>query len=309
MKHPGIKMIRLIEAICITLTVIVGSALSVYSADDLANDDVPTSEADTDSVVKNRNNTLLLPVEDLSEDTTSLTVNLTYMDEEQQKMIPVNGATIDLFKVADLVVHNGAAAYVLTSEFESSGIDFEGMTASESLEAAEKLYKIIDSQSLHPFATSVSDSNGLAKFSSLDPGMYLGRQREMVKISDTKKITMEPVLWMTPMYVLNETQDMYTWDYFPVVFPKEGEIERIPTPTFTPTPTPTLTPTVTPAITITPVPTKRPTVVPGTPAKTNTTTSVVSLVKTGDQSPIGMFLIIAFLAIIVIVVILRKKKS
>lgn len=307
MKHPGIKMIRLIEAICIILTVIVGSALSVYSADDLVGDDVPTSEADTDSVVKNRNNTLLLPVEDLSQDTTSLTVNLTYMDEEQQKTIPVTGATIDLFKVADLVVHNGAAAYVLTSEFESSGIDFEGMTASESLEAAEKLYKIIDSQSLHSFATSVSDSNGLAKFSSLDPGMYLGRQREMVKISDTKKITMEPVLWMTPMYVLNETQDMYTWDYYPVVFPKEGEIERIPTPTFTPTPT--LTPTVTPAITITPIPTKRPTVVPGTPAKTNTTTSTVSLVKTGDQSPIGMFLIIAFLAIIVIVVILRKKKS
>ena len=307
MKHPGIKMIRLIEAICIILTVIVGSALSVYSADDLVGDDVPTSEADTDSVVKNRNNTLLLPVEDLSQDTTSLTVNLTYMDEEQQKTIPVTGATIDLFKVADLVVHNGAAAYVLTSEFESSGIDFEGMTASESLEAAEKLYKIIDSQSLHSFATSVSDSNGLAKFSSLDPGMYLGRQREMVKISDTKKITMEPVLWMTPMYVLNETQDMYTWDYYPVVFPKEGEIERIPTPTFTPTPT--LTPTVTPAITITPIPTKRPTVVPGTPAKTNTTTSTVSLVKTGDQSPIGMFLIITFLAIIVIVVILRKKKS
>ena len=283
------------------------SALSVYSADDLVGDDVPTSEADTDSVVKNRNNTLLLPVEDLSQDTTSLTVNLTYMDEEQQKTIPVTGATIDLFKVADLVVHNGAAAYVLTSEFESSGIDFEGMTASESLEAAEKLYKIIDSQSLHPFATSVSGSNGLAKFSSLNPGMYLGRQREMVKISETKKITMEPVLWMTPMYVLNETQDMYTWDYYPVVFPKEGEIERIPTPTFTPTPT--LTPTVTPAITITPIPTKRPTVVPGTPAKTNTTTSAVSVVKTGDQSPIGMLLIIAFIAIIVIVVILRKKKS
>ena len=200
MRHPVIKMMRLIEVICITLAVIIGSALSVYSADDLVGNDVPTSEADTDSVVKNRNNTLLLPVEDLSEDTTSLTVNLTYMDEEQQKTIPVTGATIDLFKVADLVVHNGAAAYVLTSEFESSGIDFEGMTASESLEAAEKLYKIIDSQSLHSFATSVSDSNGLAKFSSLDPGMYLGRQREMVKISDTKKITMEPVLWMTPMF-------------------------------------------------------------------------------------------------------------
>ena len=55
MKHPGIKMIRLIEAICIIRTVIVGSALSVYSADDLVGDDVPTSEADTDYVMKNRN--------------------------------------------------------------------------------------------------------------------------------------------------------------------------------------------------------------------------------------------------------------
>ncbi len=340
MRHSGKKVTRVCAAISIALTVMAGTALSVYSSDDVMSDisseavyDSPaegdTAGADYDSLsgnseveaaqnnqhadnsavgagISSGNGNLLLPAEELSQSTTSLNVDLIYVDEEQKKNIPVVGAVIDLYKAADLIVDNGAVHYILTEEFSSSGIVFEGMTASASLTAAEKLNAIVNANGLKPCASVASDSQGTAAFPGLDPGMYLGRQREMVQISDTKKLTIEPVLWMTPMYELNGTQDMYTWNYSPTVLPKEGEIERIPTPTATstPTPTPTKAPTVTPAVT------RHPTITPSSTTKvTNTTTSGTTLVKTGDTSPIVPLCVIAVVAIAVIIIVLRKRKK
>ena len=340
MRHSGKKVTRVCAAISIALTVMAGTALSVYSSDDVMSDisseavyDSPaegdTAGADYDSLsgnseveaaqnnqhaansavgagISSGNGNLLLPAEELSQSTTSLNVDLIYVDEEQKKNIPVVGAVIDLYKAADLIVDNGAVHYILTEEFSSSGIVFECMTASASLTAAEKLNAIVNANGLKPCASVASDSQGTAAFPGLDPGMYLGRQREMVQISDTKKLTIEPVLWMTPMYELNGTQDMYTWNYSPTVLPKEGEIERIPTPTATsaPTPTPTKAPTVTPAVT------RHPTITPSSTTKvTNTTTSGTTLVKTGDTSPIVPLCVIAVVAIAVIIIVLRKRKK
>ena len=343
MRHSGKNVTRVCAAISIALTVMAGTALSVYSSDDVMSDissealyessaEGETAGADYDSLLGNSdgdvaqnnqhadnsanggagtssgNGNFLLPAEDLSQSTTSLNVDLIYVDEEQKKNIPVVGAVIDLYKVADLIVDNGAVHYILTDEFSSTGILFEGMTASESLTAAETLNSIVTANGFKPYASVASDSQGTAAFSSLDPGMYLGRQREMVQISDTKKLTIEPVLWMTPMYELNETQDMYTWNYSPTVLPKEGEIERIPTPTATSTPTPTPTPTKVP--TITPAVTIRPSNPPSSTTKTTSiTTSGTTLVKTGDTSPIVPLCVIAVVAIAVIIIVLRKRKK
>ena len=51
-------------------------------------------------------------------------MSLVYEDEERQEEIPIEGAVIDLYKVADLKVSNGTAHYVLTKDFEPSGISF-----------------------------------------------------------------------------------------------------------------------------------------------------------------------------------------
>ena len=271
MRHQVEKMIRTIGTIGVAFSLIVGSALTVYSAEEMNGDSIGqeiynegssgenTGEAaDQDDAGKSDSNAseggseeesenALLPVADLSGEQSSLAVHLIYVDEEQKKNVPVVGAQIELFKVADLTTDNGVAKYTLTEEFVSSGIDFEGMTASESMTAAEELNKLIDETGIEPLKIQSSDEQGIIQYTELNPGMYLGRQREPVQISDTKKITIEPVLWMAPMYELSESQNMYVWNYAPQVLPKSGEVEKIPTPTptFTPTPTVTTTPTKT----------------------------------------------------------------
>ena len=301
------KFIHIIVSLCVGLTLTAGSALSVYAADNSITDESVSAASDESTASDSSSGKPLLPVEDLSQETSMLTVNLVYVDEALEQDVPVEGAVIDLYKVADLVTENGAAYYNLTEAFASSGLDFEGMTASESLEAAEILNQMIDTNSISITVTGTTNEHGYLVFSDLTPGMYLGRQREFVRISETKKITMEPVLWMTPMYILNETQDAYVWDYEPEVLPKEGEIERIPTvtPTITVTPTVTVTPTatVTPAATVTPK-----SMITNAPPKTTTTTTGTARVKTGDNSPIGVLVVIAIMAIVVIVLVLKKRK-
>ena len=301
MRHPTKNIIRTMGLICLTLLLVAGAALSVCAAEN--------SSGEESNISSREKKTPLLPVEDLRDEQIILTAILAYDDEEIKETVPVVGAVIDLYKVADLVAEGDAANYTIADSFASTGINFEGMTASESLEAAETINKIILETNLIPFLTATTNEQGYAIFSGLEPGIYLGRQRELVQISDFKKITMEPVLWMAPMYMLNATQDGYIWNYTPEVYPKEGEIERIPTLT----PTPTATPTVTAIPTVTMKPTAVPTItrVPDTPSKTSTTataTTSTKNVKTGDNSPIGMYIIIGIVAVIVIIVVLRNKK-
>lgn len=329
MKNTVKYMLRLLWITCIGISLLAGTAMSVFAAENMQGDDsisglsgdsaiedladspAGTENGDTSSDRSTGKSNPLLPVEDLSGELASLKVHLVYVDEEIKDSVPVTGAVIDLFKVADLVTENGAAHYNLTDAFTSSGIDFEGMTASESLDAAEKLNALINEKSIQPIANVTTNEQGDALFTDLDPGMYLGRQRDLVQISKTKKITMEPVLWMTPMYMPNDTQDAYVWNYSPEVYPKEGEIQKIPTATPTPTPKPTSTPAstatpkITPRVTLTPVP-MQPGRTPDTPSK-QTTTSGTKLVKTGDTSPIALYVAVGAAAIAIIVLLIRKK--
>lgn len=82
--------------------------------------------------------------------------------------------------------------------------------------------------------------------------------------------------------------------------------ETTPTPTPEPTVTPTLTPTVTPTLTPTATPTPRPT---ATPAP-STPKSGSAPVKTGDDSPIGMYILIfAAAAGIAVFAVVRRRKT
>ena len=266
MRHPFRNIARMIGAVFIGLAVLAGSTAASYASEG--------------------NN--IIPVEDLNGELASLTVSLVYEDEERQEEIPIEGAVIDLYKVADLTVSNGTAHYVLTKDFEASGISFEWMTASQSLKAARELDQLIEEKGISPTKTGVVDDKGIAAFAELDPGMYLGRQRDLVQISDGVKTTMEPVLWMTPMYELSAAGDRYQWNYHPEVLPKEGEIDITPTetpPTGTP---PTGTPPTGTPSTGTPPTGTPPTGTPltGTPSVTGTPPTGTPL--TGTPSVTGM---------------------
>lgn len=294
--------IRVLGIICFCLILFQETAVSVRATESSLSDNTVGTKP-------------LLPSEDLTGELSTLIVHLEYTDDILEKVIPVPGTTIDLYKVADLYVEGGNAQYTLVEPFTSLPIDFENMSASASLEAASKLDAFIATNDIEPALSGATDSDGIYTFAGLTPGIYLGKQRTATDIDGRVKVTMLPVLWLAPMYELNDTRDMYVWNYKCDAYPKESDIESIPTPTPTSTPTPTNTPRPTrkptPTITRRPTATLRPTSTPRPTATPRTTTgsSRTTIVKTGDNSPIMLYVVLLVAAAAVIGIIVRKKNN
>lgn len=322
MRNSIQKIIRYAAAILVGLAVTASGVL--YAADEL--EESPE----------------LLPVEDLHPDELAeIDVSLLYTIEGFAEPIPIPNVKLELYQVANLEVENGAAHYSLTESFADSGILFEGMTADYSYGASKTFDEMIKNSAetddpIMPVATGQSDTDGVIIFSGLTPGMYLCRQTEAVQIikENNVAVTMEPVLWMAPMYKLNAEGDGYIWDYVLAVQPKEGGLypehgfvtetpgrDTSVTPsTAPPTATPTITPgggsepPVTRLASTTPTPTKsityRSTTNPPNSSSTSTsTTTHTTNVRTGDESPIGLFVLTGVVAVVVIVVVLMKRKK
>ena len=104
--------------------------------------------------------------------TGSLKVTMTYMDPNLEtdnvKIMP--NVQVKLAQVAGLQVNGGSADYTLLDAYKDTGIELAGMTASESASAAEKLAPLATGSDI---LTAVTDSNGIAMFDGLEPGMYL----------------------------------------------------------------------------------------------------------------------------------------
>lgn len=281
---------RVLGIICFCLILFQETAVSVRATESSLSDNTVGTKP-------------LLPSEDLTGELSTLIVHLEYTDDVLEKVIPVPGTTIDLYKVADLYVEGGNAQYTLVEPFTSLPIDFENMSASASLEAASKLDAFIATNGIEPALSGATDSDGFYTFAGLTPGIYLGKQRTATDIDGRVKVTMLPVLWLAPMYELNDTGDMYGWNYKCDAYPKESDIESIPTPTPTNTPRPTRKPT--PTITRRPTATLRPTATP----RTTTGSSRTTIVKTGDNSPIMLYVVLLVAAAAVIGIIVRKKNN
>lgn len=168
----------------------------------------------------------------------SLSVHLAYTDEDEET--PLEGATMDICKVADATVSNGSVTYTLTEAFKDSGIDFGGMSASASNEAAQTLSEMVtDGVSTQ---SQVTDANGLAVFNDLTAGMYLVRE---TKVSGTAAgySRIEPFLAMVPG--VNEEDG--TWVYRVTVNPKTAVVKNSTPPKTPNTPGNPSTPSTPPA--------------------------------------------------------------
>lgn len=107
-----------------------------------------------------------------SDRTGTLSAELSYKDDTG-KDVAIPGVTLQAIKVADLtVINGGSSTYTLTSDFAESGVEFEGITASQSNEAAKKLKSIVLKKSLAG-QSAVTDENGRVCFENLEPAMYL----------------------------------------------------------------------------------------------------------------------------------------
>ncbi|MCQ2562938.1 MAG: LPXTG cell wall anchor domain-containing protein [Mogibacterium sp.] len=162
----------------------------------------------------------LLPADDLSGQTASITVRLIWTNDDEE--VPLEGVGIKLYKVASLSVRDGKATYSSVSDFENAGISYEGMTAGRSEEAAETLAALAKSNGISPVKEGKSDADGECVFTSLEPGIYLGVQSGAKKMKDGRKVSFMPSLWLAPSYHESADGTRYEWDYDVTVCPKPG---------------------------------------------------------------------------------------
>lgn len=97
------------------------------------------------------------------------TNRLTVLYQKSDGRIRLDGAHVNVYKVADVKNEGGSVNYVLADPYKKTGVDFEGMDASESLKAAKDLSEIRND----PDGSAVTSSSGTAVFSDLPSGMYL----------------------------------------------------------------------------------------------------------------------------------------
>lgn len=149
----------------------------------------------------------------------TLSVNLAYQEEAEDGSIvdmPVDGASLLLYKVADLTVENGSANYALTADFASTGVKFEGMTASQSNEAAAAMASI---SGVNPGASGVTDEKGNVTFTDLPFGMYMVCENKSAGTGTALETsTMSPFLVMVPG--INRGEDSNSWIYQVSTYPK-----------------------------------------------------------------------------------------
>lgn len=153
---------------------------------------------------------------------------------EDEKPHPTGGVTVDLYRVAKLSVIGGGAHYTLVAPIADTGIDFAGMNAARSLEAAKQLAEVVGKKGIAP-VTAVTDGEGIARFSDLEPGMYLAIQRAPFD-NGKVRVEMAPCLWSFPQAVRSESDGQNTWNYEVSVVPKLSDVKPIPPVPTPPTP-------------------------------------------------------------------------
>lgn len=84
---------------------------------------------------------------------------------------PVAGVRLSLFRVAGFAADG---SYELTDEYAASGVELNGLyLASEWGKAAEQLERFTSESGYTALASEASDATGEARFSGLEPGIYL----------------------------------------------------------------------------------------------------------------------------------------
>lgn len=109
----------------------------------------------------------------------------------------IKGAEISIYQVASLSIKSDAAIYSATDDFASAGVDFEGMKASESNDAAKSFAKIVSDKNLAGSDRGISSETGELKFNDLSAGIYLV-MLDRYDPSDERYTEMAPFLAMVP---------------------------------------------------------------------------------------------------------------
>lgn len=157
-------------------------------------------------------------------------ITMRYMGSDEQ-LHAVKGVEIKLYHVATLTTVGGSATYTLMPKLAPLRIRIEGMTASQSLEAAKALSAAVEAYAVEG-RSAITDGEGAANFTGLESGLYLAVQPKAFE-DGRVVLQMAPCLWSFPQPKWNEHFKRHTWDYAAEVAPKIADLKPIP-----PTPTP-----------------------------------------------------------------------
>ncbi|MEE3450856.1 MAG: SpaA isopeptide-forming pilin-related protein [Acutalibacteraceae bacterium] len=148
----------------------------------------------------------------------SLTIDFSVQNNE--KDIPISGAEISIYKVADLKCEYGSAEYTLLSQYESlkkykdnKDVTFEGMTVSESNQFSKNIAKLVTDAD----AVGITDISGKYTFKGLTQGMYLIIETKAYDEADEYEI-MDPYIVSVP-FPQKKAEENY-WEYEIISKPK-----------------------------------------------------------------------------------------
>lgn len=190
-----------------------------------------------------------------------------------------------LYPVGSVKEENGMPVFSLDSRFAGSGIKMETLTTADKWsKAARTLAGMAETSGIEEIE-DLSDGQGVIDYGRMEKGVYL-----LVQSSAQDRITISPSLFTVPM------QEDGRWVYDVTVYPKFQSVHQND-----PEPTEKIIQTVTP--------TNQTDIQSSTISRTVSGT-FVKAVKTGDNTPIMMWMVILFVATAAVgFVIARKKKK
>ena len=148
------------------------------------------------------------------------TIQFSEKDSETATVTNISDATFVVYKVADITYNGNAASatYTLVDEYKETEINFDGMTAEKSNEAAEKLFTLANK--LDPVATGKTNEDGQVTFANLPDGMYLVAETKAEGEASKYELA-KPFLVSLPLYTNGE------WKHNVTISPK-SEVKKIP---------------------------------------------------------------------------------
>lgn len=148
------------------------------------------------------------------------TIQFSEKDSEAATVTNIPDATFVVYKVAD-ITYNGnvaSATYTLVDEYKETEINFDGMTAEKSNEAAEKIFALANK--IDPVATGKTNEDGQTTFTNLPDGMYLVAETKAEGEASKYELA-KPFLVSLPLYTNGE------WKHNVTISPK-SEVKKIP---------------------------------------------------------------------------------
>lgn len=148
------------------------------------------------------------------------TIQFSEKDSETATVTNIQDATFVVYKVANITYNGNAASatYTLVDEYKETEINFDGMTAEKSNEAAEKLFTLANK--LDPVATGKTNEDGQVTFANLPDGMYLVAETKAEGEAGKYELA-KPFLVSLPLYTSGE------WKHGVTISPK-SEVKKIP---------------------------------------------------------------------------------